>query len=174
MTRLLLVLSSLAPIVAIVAIRLIDIQPRWAIVLGLVALLFALALPLVLLARRRIEGQPFTVVTVRDDSSQVPAYLLTYVFPFAFAPADSVAVVIGYVFFGLLLVILLVRTDLGLVNPILLAVGLHIFVMDVQRGQSITLIAKSAPLVGSSILAHSITGNTFAFSHLANGDNHGQ
>ncbi|MCU1477601.1 MAG: hypothetical protein JWQ64_2294 [Subtercola sp.] len=160
--------------VAIVAIRLVDVQAGWALVLALVALLFALALPLVLLVRRKTTAQPFTVVAIRDESSQVPVYLLTYIFPFAFAPADSVAVLISYLFFGLLLVILLVRTDLGLVNPILLAAGIHIFVVRGQRDRSITLIAKSAPLVGSSILAHPISGNAFVFSHVATGDNHGQ
>lgn len=174
MTRLLLGLSSLAPLLGIVAIRLAGTSPMWAVALGVIAVLLILFLPVILIGRRRVEPRPIAVVTVRDESSQVPAYLVTYVFPFAFATVDDVAVVLAYAVFGLLLVTLLVRTDLGLVNPILLAVGLHSYAVVTDGGKALTVIAAKAPLPASQILATPIAGATFRFRSLVEGDLHGR
>lgn len=171
MTRLLLGLSSLAPLVGIVAIRMIDVDAAWAISLGVIAILFAVSLPVVLIARRGAVERPFRIESVQDDSPQVPAYLLTYVFPFAFASVDGPATMWAYLVFSLLLLVLLARTNLGLVNPILLAAGFHTFAATTSSKRTITLISRSTPAANSSVVAHHIVGNAFAFPRLVDGEN---
>jgi hypothetical protein len=172
--RLLLSLSALAPLLGIIAIRLASASPMWAVALGVVAVLLALFLPLILAARRSVEPRPINVASVRDESSQVPAYLVTYVFPFAFATVDGIEVVLAYAVFGLLLIVLLVRTDLGMVNPVLLAVGLHSYAVVTASGRALTVIAPKAPLPGSRILAHPVAGATYHFRSIIEGDLDGQ
>lgn len=170
MTRLLLSLSSVAPLVGIVAIRLIGIASEWAVGLGIISVLLMLFLPVVFAARRRIEARPMTIRSIRDESAQVPAYLLTYVFPFAFATIDSSSVVWAYAVFGVLLLVLLLRTELSSVNPALLAVGVHSYSVVTEAGQTITLMARKAPLPGSGVLAHQIAGGVFSLSSIVEGD----
>jgi len=164
MTRILLSLSSMAPLVGIIALRVSEGSITWAIALGVIAVLLGLFLPLVMLGRRSLEARPIKVAAVKDESSQVPAYLLTYVFPFAFATVDSTAVWVAYGVFGGLLIVLLVRTDLGLVNPVLLAVGIHSYAVTTTGGAAVTVLARTAPLRGSQILATPIAGDAYQLS----------
>jgi hypothetical protein len=163
----------MAPLVGIIAIRLIEVAPEWAISLGAIAVLLLLFVPAVLAARRNVEARPMTVASVRDESAQVPAYLLTYVFPFAFATVDKGSAVWAYVVFGGLLLILLLRTDLSAVNPALLAAGVHSYSVVTKAGQTVTLIARKAPLPGSEILANQVAGGVFSLSTIVEGDANG-
>lgn len=166
MTRVLLSLSSMAPLVGIIALRVSEGSVTWAIILGVVAVLSGLLLPLIMAGRRSLEARPMTVATIQDESSQVPAYLLTYVFPFAFATVDSAAVGVAYGLFGVLLLVLLVRTDLGLVNPVLLAAGIHSYAVTTTAGATLTVLARAAPLPGSHILATPVAGDAYHLSKI--------
>lgn len=173
MTRFFLSMSSLAPLIGIVAIRMTEVAASWAVALGIVAVLSATSLPVVMIARRQAGERPLTVASIRDDSGQIPAYLLTYIFPFAFATVDGPAAAWAYVVFALLLLVLLMRTDLGLVNPVLLAAGFHSFAVETAAGTSLTLIARRGPLVGSRIVAHPIAGETLGLGRIVEGDTNG-
>lgn len=166
-TRFLLVVSSMSPLIGIMAIRLIDLDSRLSIGLGICATIAALSLPAVLLARRSVEPQLITVGAVRNDSSQVAAYLVTYAFPFAFATSNSAATIAAYIVFGLLLLVLVWRTDLCLINPVLLAFGFHLFAVETVDGRSVTLISRDPPLVGSNLLAHRVLDGAYEFNSVS-------
>lgn len=161
MTKVLLIGSSFSPLLGLVAIRVAGLDPLWASALGAAAIVFGLSLPLVILARRDTEPQPFVALQVVDDSSQVPGYLLTYIFPFAFASVSSGFDVAAYLLFGLLVTVLLARTDLFLVNPLLLAFGRHVFKIETSTGRSILVVARSSPVLNASFNAHPVVGRAY-------------
>lgn len=159
MTKALLFLSSLVPLIFIVSIRLFDDALLWSLGLAVVSIIGAVSLPVVFFVRRSVGSRPFEVKEVRDESHQVPAYLLTYIFPLLFVTIDDWDTAAAYAVFAALLIVLMVRTDLALVNPLLLAFGYHLFALRNSTGQEIFLVSRLRPLVGSNILVKQLSGS---------------
>ena len=164
--RMLLFVTGLAPMVAIFAVRLwVTCMPA-AIVLGVLALLLAALLMIALSLRRVTAPQPFRLLSVRDDSQQVPTYLLTYIFPFLFVAVDGWQDLTAYAIFSLLLVVLILRTDLALVNPLLLAAGYHLYVATTTNDQEVVVVSRTRLLPGNAILAHRLADATYRLDRI--------
>jgi len=161
MIRTTLLFSSLSPLMAILAIRLSGHHMATAIVLTLMAFGSAALLPVVLRARGATSPQPFTIAGVKDESGQVPAYLLTYIFPFLFVTIDDWRDLAAYVVFAALLLVLLLRTDLALVNPLLLAAGYHLYAVETSAGRSVVLVCRERPMAGNQVLATRLSDSTY-------------
>lgn len=146
-TRLLLFVSSLAPALVIAGLRLLDAQRCLSVSL-LVAGGVAFGLtPLVLALRRKAGRQELNVANVKDESAQVPTYLLTFVFPFLFLSGQmGTSMVVAYVVFALFMALLLYRTPLALINPAMLVVGLRVFSVEVAGQGAAYIISRDAPL----------------------------
>lgn len=100
-TRLLLFVSSLAPALIIAGLRLWDAQRELAWMLGGVGAFAFMLTPAVLFLRKQAGRHVFTVTGVKDESGQVPTYLLTFVFPFLFLSAQmSRPLISAYVAFS--------------------------------------------------------------------------
>jgi hypothetical protein len=160
-TKFALLSSSLVPVLIVLAIRLSGSHCHAAVALVVIGVVLGAFLFGVLQARRRIAAQPFTVKTIRDESQQIPAYLLTYVFPFLFPSVVGWRDVAACLAFALLVLILLFRTDLALVNPLLLAVGFHLYSMTTNSEKSLILVAKAKPSPGQTILAVRLSDTTY-------------
>lgn len=161
MARVLLFLSSLAPVFLIVGIRLLGSIA--AVGIGIVVLgvvLFCVAL-LVFVKRGKVTSRPIVVTGIRDESYQIPIYLLTFVFPFLFIELKNSWDAAAYIVLILLVLLLLFRTDLSLVNPVLLVLGYHIYAVEAAGGEDLLLIAKNRPRVGGHILGTLLSGNTY-------------
>lgn len=161
MTRFLLLASSFAPLLVIFAVRLEAEHWQIAIALAVLSLISLLCLPIVLKVRRRTAAQPFRVLELRDESQQVPVYLITYIFPLVFASIDGWQALVGFAIFGLLLVVLLLRTDLAMVNPFLLVVGIRIYTVRTSSGADIVLLAERRPFIGQDLTATRLSGSTY-------------
>ena len=137
-TRLLLFVSSLAPALIIAGLRLWDAQHHlsWALcTAGAVAFLLT---PLVLVLRRNAGRHELTVADIKDESGQVPTYLLTFVFPFLFLSDQmSRPLIVAYVTFVVFMVLLLYRTPLALINPAMLVAGYRVFSVNVAVGDPV-------------------------------------
>ncbi|OYO12068.1 hypothetical protein CGZ98_07715 [Enemella evansiae] len=140
-------MSSLAPALVIAGLRLLDAQRCLSVSL-LVAGGVAFGLtPLVLALRRKAGRQELNVANVKDESAQVPTYLLTFVFPFLFLSGQmGTSMVIAYVVFALFMALLLYRTPLALINPAMLVVGLRVFSVEVAGQGAAYIISRDAPL----------------------------
>lgn len=165
MARFWLFLTSLAPALLIGSVR---STPEWKL-WGWIGVLASIALFLsayfVLFARRRTEPVPIVPKTVKDESTQIPTYLLTFIFPFLFiGDAPDKATLAAYAIFAAMLLTLLYRTDLSLVNPALLALGYHVYAVEVQGYPDSFLVAKKAPQPEASCRAHSLSGNLYIMS----------
>lgn len=146
-TRLLLFVSSLAPALIIAGLRLWDAQRILSVVLcGAGAAAFALT-PLVLFWRRNAGRHELTVSDVKDESGQVPTYLLTFVFPFLFlSPQMSLPLTVAYVTFAAFMGLLLYRTPLALINPAMLVAGYRVFSVSIKGESGTYILAKDPPL----------------------------
>jgi hypothetical protein len=153
MLKLRLVASSFAPMAIIVAVRLSLTYPLVALLIGALGVLAVLSLLELVLARSMTNQQPFTLTSIRDESAQIPAFLLTYVFPFVFVAIGDWRDALAYGLFALLLLILIVRTDLVLVNPLLLAFGFHLYIVESSSGYHGILLSSKAPKVGETVQA---------------------
>jgi hypothetical protein len=160
-TKFALLSSSLVPIFVVLAIRLSGKQCHTAAALVVISIALTALLIVVLQARRRTTAQPFAVDTIRDESQQIPAYLLTYIFPFLFLSVGGWRDVAAFLVFALLVLILLFRTDLALVNPLLLATGFHLYSLTTTSGKCLILVAKDKPSPGQSILAVRLSDTTY-------------
>lgn len=159
-------LTGLAPMAVIFAVRLWGSYPASAIALAVVALCLIVLLPLALRERGKTTSQPFSVASVRDDSHQIPTYLLTYVFPFLFVSVSGWQDLVAYGVFVLLLVVLLLRTDLALVNPLLLAVGYHMYAISTTTGSELTVVSRERLLVGNRILAVKLADSAYKLDRI--------
>lgn len=112
-------------------------------------------------ARHTTNPQPYTISSVRDESDQVPAYLLTYVFPFIFLSIANKADLLACLVFAFFLLVLVYRTDLAVVNPLLLTIGYHLYRVSTSHGTEIILLAKRRPAIGETIHAVRIADHTY-------------
>jgi ABC-type uncharacterized transport system permease subunit len=161
MIRSTLLFSSLSPLMAILAIRLSGDYMALAIVLTVMACGSAALLPVVLKARGATSPQPYTIAGVKDESGQVPAYVLAYIFPFLFVTIDNGRDLAAYVVFAALLVVLLLRTDLALVNPLLLAAGYHLYAVETNVGRTVVLVSRERPMAGNQVLVTRLSDSTY-------------
>ena len=161
MTRILLFVSSLAPAVLIVGIRLIGLDPFWGVLLIAIGIaLFPLAY-LVLKARRAVTPKPVRVADVSDENFQILTYVLTFIFPFLFIDISDMWNAVAYVVLILFVVVLLIRSDLALVNPALLIIGYRIYAVRAEGGEELILISRLKPRRGNTLAATPISGQMY-------------
>jgi len=104
-------------------------------------------------ARSTTNAQPFTLTQVRDESGQVPSYLLTFVFPFLFLEVHDWRDVLAYLIFAALVAVLVLQTDLVLVNPLWLAAGYHLYQVQTTSDFNGILMSSRRPQTGQTIEA---------------------
>lgn len=151
MLKLRLLGSAFAPMFMIVALRLAKDHRIPALVLGLLSIALVFSLLTLLASREATNGQPYKLASVVDESAQVPSYLLTYVFPFIFVSPSNSFDLVAYASFVALLVVMLLRTELLLVNPVLLALGYHLLEIETSSGFRGLLLSRQRPKVGQDI-----------------------
>ena len=134
MIRFRLLCSSLAPLLLILGVRLW--KDHWEVAAALVAAAIGAAMSLMLLMRSResLSSQNYVLNNVHDESGEIPAYLVTYLLPFVTLNIAGWNDFVGYLLLAAVLVVLVVRTDLVYVQPLLLAVGWHLYRVEVQGG----------------------------------------
>lgn len=166
MTKLVLFLSSLAPLGAVVSIRLAGSHLYIAIIVAAASGLMLAALPYVLRKRDSTNTQTLRGVSVQDESQAIPSYLITYIFPFIFPAIDTIYDILAYALFIIILVILALRTNLSLVNPALLVCGYHLYIVTLQGGRTITVVSKEKIPSGGTFRAANLFDNAYKLKTL--------
>jgi len=147
--------SAFVPAAAIAAIRLWDVGGTiiWSLLSIVFAVVATVSLVLLLGARSATNAQPHTIRQSTDESGEVPAFLLAYVFPFVFLTVTDLRDVLAYLVFALFLLVLVLRTNLWQTNPLLLLVGLHIYSVETHTGFSGILFSRKRPIVDQTVNA---------------------
>lgn len=147
MTRLLLFLSSLSPGIVVASIRYIGESACWGTV-GVVA--GALLMPLGLLtirSRKKTNTIPTELSSIRDETYQVPTYLITFVLPFLFVGIQDVQTLVSYVIFILFVSAILTKSDISIVNPSLLIANYRMYDVVDKEERSLTIISRTTPRI---------------------------
>ncbi|WP_417554328.1 hypothetical protein [Microbacterium sp.] len=104
---------------------------------------------------RRVSPTRLVILEIQDAGGTAAAFAATYLFPFLGIDLSDLRSVIAYLlFFGVLLVIS-VRSPMGLVSPTLYLLGWRIFLIDLSgysKSNQQILISRSTPTVGSQLL----------------------
>lgn len=161
MTRFLLFVSSLAPAVLVVGIRLIGETPFGGMLTILTGILLFPLSYFVLRLRRSVTPKPIKVVEVADENFQILTYVLTFIFPFLFIDIGDTWNAVAYVVLILFVLVLLIRSDLSLVNPALLVIGYHIYSLRAEGGEDLILISKFKPRLGQALSARKLSGHVY-------------
>jgi hypothetical protein len=129
---------------------------RW-ICLGLGVLGVVDALRLTLLAKTR-GGDEKVFVEVRDSGSEIAGYLATYLLPLLAAPNPDMGEIVGYAIYGLLIIVITLRSDLAHVNPTLYALGWKIVSVRTSAGHEQFLVCRTAPRPGHPVYVTDMNG----------------
>lgn len=153
--------SALSPAIIIASIRAFALIGSWAWV-GISVGILSFAMTGVLLASRgRVSARVVEAVSVRDRTLQIPSYLITFVYPFLFlSESASSYTLLAYLVFGLLLGLLLIRTDIGLVNPTLLLFGYSLFEVETEF-DILIVISKRRLMKNEPLKVHLISRNLY-------------
>lgn len=166
MLRFRLIASSFSPMMLIVAIRMTTggyIVSAFLLALAIISLI---SLALLLRARSSTNSQPHHMVEVENENNQVPAYLLTYVFPFVGLAVNGWQDVVAFTMFFIVLLVILLRTSLVLVNPILLACGYHLYNVRSSSGFEGLVLSKKSFKPGQTIYAVSLGSGALKLQYI--------
>lgn len=128
LARAVLFVSSYAPLLFLFAI-LESFGAGWpSYVCSGLAVLSVIALcTMWLTMRTRLATDNVTFTDARSRDSDVMAYVVTYVVPFAAATTDDLSTRWGLALFATIIAVLYIRSAVFYVHPLLLLAGIHVF-----------------------------------------------
>jgi len=148
-----LIAGAWSPALVLLGVRLSTIGWIYTVIFELLALVAALNLVLLVRARSATNEQPFVITFIEDQGSDVPAYLITIVFPFVFLDLQTWQDTVVWAMFAGLTGLLMVRTDLALTNPALVLAGYRMYRIHTSTGYSGVLLSRTPVRCDDSILA---------------------
>jgi hypothetical protein len=156
-TRLILFLSSYAPLFLIIAMRGWHESRHLAVVPAIVAVLSVVVLFVFLRTAQQLSADKVSVSSVISRDGDAMSYIVTYLLPFLAVklndPTDVVSLGIVLFVIGLLYV----NSNMIHTNPVLNIVGYHIFEIEDGNGKTTALICKRSHIrTGSEIDAISV------------------
>jgi hypothetical protein len=156
-TRLILFLSSYAPLFLIIAVRGWRDSRCLAAGLGGVSIISVIVLFAFIATARKLASDKISVASVVSRDGDAMSYIVTYLLPFLavklseFADVTSLGIVIFVI--GLLYV----NSNMIYTNPVLNIAGYHVFEIQDGDGKTAALISKRSYVrVGSEVNAISI------------------
>lgn len=141
--------SSYAALNLILFARLEPTAPK-LICLGLAVVGIVDGLRLSWLARGTV-AVPRRVSEVRDVGPEVAGYLATYLLPLLAAPSPTTGDLIGYGIYGIVVVVVSLRSNMAHVNPTLYLLGWRVTSVKFEEGDHQYLVSRRAPSVGEQI-----------------------
>ena len=100
---------------------------------------------MILKQRSKLEPETLTPTKVKDETSQIPTYLITFIFPLLFInTTPNSANISAYLCFAALVLLLTFRTNIALVNPALIILGYHIYAIDTSNKRDQLVISREA------------------------------
>jgi hypothetical protein len=142
-------LSSYAALNMILFARIEPKGPKF-VCLGLAVLGIADGLRLSWLARGT-QAVPRQVEATTDAGPEVAAYLATYLLPLLAAPSPTSGDLVGYAIYGLVVIIVSLRSNMAHVNPTLYLLGWRVTGVTLDGGEHQYLVSRNAPVPGDQI-----------------------
>lgn len=142
-------LSSYAALNLILAARLEPTVPKY-VCLALAVLGVVDGLRLSWLASRK-HAVPRRVLESRDAGAEVAAYLATYLLPLLAAPKPSSGDLVGYAIYGVVVIVVSVRSNMAHVNPTLYLLGWRVTSVTLDGGNAEYLVSRKPPRPGDEV-----------------------
>jgi hypothetical protein len=142
--RILLFISSYAPLFALLAYRSCDVR-RAPLILSVLAVIGAVGLAAVMWSYRNAKDSPLTVKRAKPRDTEVLSYIAGYLIPFFNLDLSKQEDVVTLVVFLVVLCVIYINSSLLLVNPLLSFVGFRVWeVVDVDENEYL-LVSRRAP-----------------------------
>jgi hypothetical protein len=100
---------------------------------------------------RGTAAVPRRVSEVRDVGPEVAAYLATYLLPLLAAPSPTTGDLVGYAIYGVVVVVVSLRSDMAHVNPTLYLLGWRVTSVTFEEGDRHYLVSRHTPGPGEEI-----------------------
>lgn len=141
LTRILLFLSSYAPLLTILAVRHWEFQAAAVILLSLALLSVVWLLVFV---RAAMELAPTTIEVSRASprDGDVVSYIVSYLLPFLGIDFSKLEDVLSLVILFVVIALLYVHSNLIYVNPLLAGLGYHLIEIEEVNGKISILLSK--------------------------------
>lgn len=101
---------------------------------------------------------PRRVAEVQDAGPEVAAYLATYLLPLLAAPSPTTGDLIGYGVYGLVVILVSLRSNMAHVNPTLYLLGWQVSSVVFESGDKEYVVARTAPKQGETIYVAQLYG----------------
>src|SRR6266478_9860369 len=151
-TRLILFLSSYAPLFLIIAMRGWRDSRHLAVGLAGVAVVSVAVLFIFLSTAQKLAPDKVTVSSVVSRDGDAMSYIVTYLLPFLAVKLSDVTDVVSLGIVLLVIAILYVNSNMIYTNPVLNIAGYHIFEIHDVDGKTSALISRHAYIrTGSEI-----------------------
>lgn len=143
-TRVLLFLSSYAPLFLIIAMRGWSDSRYLGGGLAVVAIFSVVVLFIFIRNARKLTADKITVDSIISRDGDAMSYIVTYLLPFLAVKLSDVtdAASLGIVLF--VIAVLYVNSNMIYTNPVLNIAGYHIFEIQDAEGKTVALICKRA------------------------------
>jgi hypothetical protein len=141
-TRLILFLSSYAPLFLILAIRSWVENRKLSIGLAVVALVSLVVLWAFVRQARTLAAQPISIASVVSRDGDAMSYIVTYLLPFLAVNFKEVRDVLSLAIVFFVIGLLYVNSNMIYTNPVLNIAGFHIFEVEDSDGKTTALICR--------------------------------
>lgn len=141
-TRLILFLSSYAPLFLIIAMRGWRDSTHLAVALTIVAVLSVVVLFVFLRTVRKLSASKVSISSVISRDGDAMSYIVTYLLPFLAVKLNDLTDVVSLGIVLFVIGLLYVNSNMIHTNPVLNIVGYHIFEVEDSDGKTIALICK--------------------------------
>jgi hypothetical protein len=151
--RLLLALTTLAPVLFVWSAAIWDKAPSRAVGVALLAVvLVSICLLLLRLASTKIQTQVLQITKPKRMDKEALAFLVTYALPLV-APAETAVKVIPLAIFMALVCLVVFQLQLIQINPLLALFGYHFYEFEEQDGDTALVISDCRSIPTSDTLA---------------------
>lgn len=159
LVRILLFLSSYAPLLVIIGIRHYNDSQGLAIAAFAVAVLGVCALFIYIRAARRMSPVQIDTNAVEARSGETMGYIVTYLIPFLDFNLGDTEDAIALAVLIFILGVIYVNSNLVTVNPILNLAGFHLFEVSTSDGPRKTLLSRRSYIPPKGTLSAVALGN---------------
>lgn len=163
MSKAVLFVSGLFPAILIVGIKFWDVNPCISIGVIAIAALLSQSWRLVQWMSRNSTVSGIDVAEYENDSTQIPTYIITFIFPFIFLNFENqpMSEKMSYLVFGAIIFVLMLRSPYAYINPSLLLSGYSTYKVKDCNGNFYIVIAKPKQISKSIIHARIISDNIY-------------
>ena len=151
-TRLVLFLSSYAPLFLILGVRTSVENLALAVFFYALAVLSVTALVLFINTAKNYSPHNVVVARVESRGAELTSYIVTYLLPFVAVSLNDLATTVSLAILLGVIAIVYVQSNLIHINPLLNILGYHLFEAEIEGGKSTALISRNAYVRGGSTI----------------------